>query len=107
MTFPATTKCMACHTTIAKDRPAIQKLAEFARSKEAIPWVRVYAVPPGITWSHRAHAKAGITCELCHGDVSKLTVMAKLMSVTTMDGCVGCHRDNHAEAGCEMCHPDR
>src|ERR1700722_9470211 len=31
MTFPATSKCLACHTTIAKDKPAIQKLAGFAK----------------------------------------------------------------------------
>jgi hypothetical protein len=28
MTFPATTVCMTCHSTIAKDKPAIMKLAE-------------------------------------------------------------------------------
>src|SRR5581483_11195421 len=42
MTFPATSTCMGCHMTVAKDRPAIMKLAEFARSNQAIPWVRVY-----------------------------------------------------------------
>ena len=44
MEFPETSRCMACHTTIAKDKPAIQKLAEFAKSKQPIPWARVYAV---------------------------------------------------------------
>ena len=28
MTFPPTSKCMQCHVTIAKDKPAIQKLAD-------------------------------------------------------------------------------
>jgi cytochrome c5 len=41
MTFPATSTCMECHVTIAKDKPAIQKLAEYAKSKQAVPWVRV------------------------------------------------------------------
>ena len=33
MTLPPTEKCMQCHGTIGKDKPAIQKLAEFARTK--------------------------------------------------------------------------
>src|SRR5713101_10051671 len=42
MTFPETGKCMLCHVTVAKNKPSIQKLAEYAKSKRVIPWVRVY-----------------------------------------------------------------
>src|SRR5579859_2929342 len=66
MTFPATSKCMECHVTIAKDKPSIQKLASYAKSQQAIPWVRVYTVLPGIAWTHRAHVTAGVKCETCH-----------------------------------------
>jgi len=59
MTFPATTVCMTCHSTIAKEKSAIVKLAEFARSGQPIPWQRVYLVTPGVTWSHRKHLAAG------------------------------------------------
>src|SRR5438270_7228280 len=31
MTFPATSKCMQCHVTVAKGKPSIQKLATFAK----------------------------------------------------------------------------
>jgi len=104
MTFPATSKCMACHTTIAQDRPAIQKLAEYARSKEPIPWVRVYVIPAEIFWNHRAHLAAGMKCEMCHGDVAKMDVMTKVTNVTTMNGCVECHAEHQANTGCEFCH---
>ena len=30
MTFPEPDKCMLCHVTVAKDKPSIQKLAEYA-----------------------------------------------------------------------------
>src|SRR5580693_3443936 len=60
MTFPPTSKCMQCHVTIAKDKPAIQKLATYASSNEPIPWVRVYKVLPGVAWSHRPHLAAGV-----------------------------------------------
>ena len=60
MTFPATSKCMQCHVTIAKEKPSIQKLAEYSKSKQPIPWVRVYTVLPGVVWKHRAHLEAGV-----------------------------------------------
>jgi hypothetical protein len=104
MTFPATAKCMVCHASIAKDRPSIQKLAEFAQAKQEVPWVRVYAVPAGTYWSHRSHTSAGQTCEQCHGDVRAMDRMAKVTDVTTMGGCVACHRQKKAGTGCEFCH---
>src|SRR5580700_2966637 len=53
MTFPATATCMNCHATIVTDRPAIKKLAQYAKSHQPILWARVYQVLPGITWTHR------------------------------------------------------
>src|SRR5580700_8592270 len=47
MTFPATEKCLQCHVTIAKDKPSIQKLTEYSKSQQPIPWVRVYTVLTG------------------------------------------------------------
>jgi len=104
MGIPQSSKCMACHASIAKDKPAIQKLSSFNQEKQPIPWVRVYSMSSTITWSHRNHLKAGLTCKLCHGDVAQLDVMTRLMNVTTMDGCVGCHKDNQADASCGVCH---
>jgi len=104
MEFPATAKCMACHTTIAKDKSSIQKLAEFAKSKQPIPWVRVYAVSAGVYWNHRAHLDAGVKCETCHGPVAQMDVMANVTNVTTMAGCVECHQQRNAGTGCEFCH---
>lgn len=104
MDFPATAKCMSCHATIAKDKPAIQKLAEFAKSKGPIPWVRVYVLPAGTYWNHRSHLDAGVKCETCHGQVAKMDVMENVTNVTTMAGCVDCHKQMKAGTGCEFCH---
>jgi hypothetical protein len=104
MTFPPVSFCMGCHATIAKDRPAIQKLAEYAKSKEPVPWVRVYSVAAAVYWSHRAHLETGLHCEDCHGQVADMDVVTKAKDVTSMQGCVECHRQNHAETGCEFCH---
>jgi hypothetical protein len=104
MTFVAASKCMACHATIAKARPTIQKLAESAKSKEPIPWVRVYSTAAGVYWSHRSHLEVGLKCDECHGQVAEMDVMAKVKEVTSMKGCIDCHRQHHAPIGCEFCH---
>lgn len=104
MTFPETSKCMQCHSTIAKDKPSIEKLATYASSKEPIPWVRVYKVLPGVAWSHRPHLGAGVKCETCHGPVPEMATMSEVTSVTTMYSCLNCHEMNHAKASCDTCH---
>jgi hypothetical protein len=104
MTFPATSTCMECHVTIAKEKPSIQKLAEYAKSKQAIPWVRVYTVLLGVAWNHRPHLEAGVKCEICHGQVRELEAMSEVTSVTTMYSCLNCHELNQAKAACDTCH---
>ena len=104
MTFPGTSTCMECHATIAKEKPAIQKLTEFAKSKQAIPWVRVYTVLPGVAWSHQPHMEAGVKCETCHGQVREMDAMSEVTSVTTMYVCLNCHEMNRAKTACDTCH---
>jgi hypothetical protein len=104
MTFPAASKCMECHVTIAKDSPSIQKLAEYAKSQKPIPWVRVYTVLPGVAWNHRSHLQAGVKCETCHGQVSQMEAMSEVTSVTTMYSCLSCHELSHAKSACDTCH---
>jgi hypothetical protein len=104
MTFPAVTTCMGCHNTIAKDKPAIIKLAGLAKLSEPIPWVRVYQVTPGVTWTHRKHLQAGMQCGMCHGDVAQLDAMAQTTSVTSMASCISCHAAHKAKTTCETCH---
>ena len=104
MTFPDTARCMQCHATIAKDKPSIQKLRTYAKSKQAVPWVRVYTVLPGVAWSHGPHLEAGWNCETCHGQVRGMEQMSEVTSVTTMYVCLNCHEVNHAKTACDTCH---
>jgi hypothetical protein len=107
MGLPESAKCMICHTTIAKDKPAIQELRNFAQSKQPIPWVRVYTLPAEVYWSHRPHVTAGMTCEACHGRVADMDVMARVTNVTTMQGCVDCHKEHKVNTGCNFCHDEK
>ena len=104
MTLPAAQTCMGCHAAVATDKPAIQQLAAFAKSGQPIPWKPVYSVPGFVYWSHRTHLEAGLTCEMCHGNVAQMDVISRTTNVTTMAGCVACHRKKEAPTGCETCH---
>ncbi len=104
MTFPATTTCMSCHLTVATNKPAIQKLASYSKSKQPIPWVRVYKVLPGVNWTHRKHLEAGMKCQMCHGQVQEMDRMSEATSVTTMGVCLKCHMDHGAPTVCQTCH---
>jgi len=95
---------MQCHVIIAKNKPAIQKLAAFSKAQKPIPWVRVYTVLPGVSWTHRAHLEAGVKCETCHGQVAQMDAMSEVTSVTTMYSCLNCHELNHAKTACYTCH---
>ncbi|HLJ16532.1 MAG TPA: cytochrome c3 family protein [Bryobacteraceae bacterium] len=106
MGIPAAAKCMACHITIAKDKPPIQKLASFAASKQPIPWVRVYQIPSYVDFSHRTHLEAGAKCENCHGPVAERDALWREGNIS-MGGCMDCHRRNKASIDCTYCHDAR
>lgn len=124
MGFPATSMCMQCHATAAVDRPTVQKLAQYAKSKDPVPWVRVYTIRPshagevheayerssGVAWSHGKHLAAGLTCEACHGPVAEMDAMAEVTSAASKGGCLTCHSPRAAAAtkakstACATCH---
>jgi hypothetical protein len=107
MTYPPTVVCMGCHQAIATDRPSIQKLAEFAKTGEPIPWVRVYRVPDYVYWRHGTHLEAEVTCAECHGPVAVRDVIAVETNVTRMLGCVTCHDKRQSYTDCAACHAPR
>jgi hypothetical protein len=104
MTFPATQTCMSCHIAVASDTPAIESLHAFSASGNEIPWVRVYTVTPGVTWSHKAHLDAGAQCETCHGDISQAEAVSETTSVLAMATCISCHQAREAATDCVICH---
>jgi len=102
--FPPAAACMTCHAAVAADKPSIQTLAAHAASGEPIPWVRVYEVLPGVTWSHEPHLAAGVGCGACHGNVAELDAMSMTTGVTAMASCIGCHESRSASTECATCH---
>ena len=104
MTFPATAKCVSCHIAAATDTPAIMSLHAYSESKDAIPWVRVYAVTKGVTWNHRAHLNSGAQCETCHGDISQADAVSETKATLAMASCISFHESRAANTACITCH---
>ena len=126
--LPSVARCMGCHKITAADRPEIQKLAGYAQRGEPIPWVRVFKVPEFTVFPHKAHVRAEIACQTCHGPVETMTTVAArtgprlshdLLHLVglrpappplTMGWCVDCHRRENATRGrsapldCVACH---
>ena len=126
--LPSVERCMGCHKIVAADKPEIKKLAEYQAKKESIPWVRVNKLPEFTYFPHKAHIRAGLKCQGCHGPVETMTTYAaetgpKLSvdllnlvgfrpapSPLSMGWCVECHRQQnqtegrHAPLECVTCH---
>jgi hypothetical protein len=88
--LPTESKCYACHRQISATNPEIDKLVAYVKSGRPIPWVPVAILPDFVYFSHRPHIAAGLNCEDCHGEVSRMTVaQPKQMN---MGWCLNCHR---------------
>ena len=101
--IPQAAVCMECHQTMATSNPGVQKLAEYAKNSETIPWVRVYQLPSFVTFSHKMHLTHGNTCEECHGPVAQRDQLFQEEDIS-MAACLNCHRAKKASVECNTCH---
>ncbi|HXH84769.1 MAG TPA: cytochrome c3 family protein [Candidatus Tectomicrobia bacterium] len=126
--LPSVERCMGCHKITAADRPEIKKLAEYAASGKPIPWTRVYKIPEFTYFPHKAHVRAEVACQTCHGPVETMTTVGARTGPTlandllllaglrpdppplSMGWCIDCHRRENASRGtqapldCVTCH---
>jgi hypothetical protein len=126
--IPSVERCMGCHRITAADRPEIQKLADYANRREPIPWVRVYKLPEFTYFPHKAHVRAEVGCQDCHGPVESMTTVGAVTGPNlvndllhlvglrpsppplSMGWCVDCHREQNATRNtqapldCVACH---
>jgi hypothetical protein len=93
--IPALGTCMNCHSIVKLDSPHIQTLRAAYFEKKPIEWVRVHELPDYVYFPHKRHVLKGIDCQVCHGDVQKMTRVEQKASMT-MGWCMECHRGKTA-----------
>ena len=106
--LPSPEKCWGCHQQVQKQSPELDKLAAFVKAGKSIPWVPVAIQPDFVHFNHRPHIAAGVACETCHGDLTKMTV-AEPQKGQNMGWCLDCHKKMAPEkwvrlSDCATCH---
>src|SRR5213594_1355273 len=71
--LPSVARCMGCHKIAGAALPEVKKLAEYYARGEPIPWVRVNKLPEFTYFPHKAHLRANVKCQTCHGPVETMT----------------------------------
>jgi hypothetical protein len=106
--IPGVKTCMGCHEfmeDLAKEKPEVQKILDYSKRNEEIPWQRVYGWPEEshVRFNHAPHIRSKVDCATCHGDVPSMTVATRVMS-HSMGFCVSCHEQRKASNDCLTCH---
>src|SRR2546427_11764015 len=105
---------MGCHRITGPALQEMKKDARYYARGEPIPWVRVNKLPEFAYFPHKAHIRARVTCQTCHGPVETMTTFGAetgprltndLLTLVAlrpaprpraMARCVDCNRRQHA-----------
>ncbi len=84
-----------------------------AKGQGPIRWNLIHRVPDFVYFDHRAHVRAGVDCQKCHGAIESMERVRQYSNLS-MGWCVNCHRDAHANGikgqpaspsiDCSACH---
>jgi hypothetical protein len=98
--------CMECHNEAITKNPQEEKIRQFAKKGEEIPWKRIYGEPDHVFFSHRRHVVLGkLQCQTCHGNIAERERPPSRPWVNmTMNWCMNCHTKNKVTNDCLACH---
>jgi hypothetical protein len=131
--IPGVKTCVRCHEEVIYRMPEKDKIQEYRKSGQEIPWSRVYRIKSDIYgldrllygipnrvighvyggkdpiyFSHRRHTAIGkVQCKECHGDVANMEKPITQLSVEIeMDRCMSCHQaqEKKVSVDCADCH---
>jgi len=111
--LPTQTKCWGCHQqlSITQTSEKLKPLVQAVENNQPLQWVPVAIVPDFVHYNHRPHIAAGINCEECHGDLTKVDVYENPQKLN-MGFCLNCHRERSQDdpelrtklTDCGTCH---
>jgi hypothetical protein len=104
--MPDIATCLQCHQEAVTKSPEEEKIRQFARKGEEIPWKHVYKEPDYVFYSHRRHAILGkISCQTCHGNIGNSErPPSRPYAAMTMRWCMACHTQRKVTNDCIACH---
>jgi hypothetical protein len=106
--IPEVETCMGCHGALVagkseQGKKDIEKLKEYYKNGQPIPWVKVHVMPDYLKFNHKRHVKAGVSCQECHGQIPEMEKVERVSSMK-MGWCIDCHRQRGASIDCLVCH---
>jgi hypothetical protein len=104
--IPDLNTCLECHKEPATKSKEEEKIRQFKKKGEEIPWRRIYEEPDHVFFSHRRHVVLGkIPCQACHGKIGQSErPPTKPWVKMTMKWCMDCHAKNKVTNDCLACH---
>ena len=104
--MPNITICLECHKEPITKSPEEEKIRQFQKKGQEIPWRRIYEEADHVFFSHRRHAVLGkLQCQTCHGDIGQIErPPTKPWVKMTMKWCMDCHTKNKVTNDCLACH---
>lgn len=100
---PPRDTCAMCHEAIDPEKPPERRAAAlFTKTGDyrAAPFSRL---DPEVRFAHGVHAKAGVTCVQCHGDVAPTAAVPATVRVSKKR-CLECHAQRRVRDDCAACH---
>ena len=88
---PGPDTCMHCHGKLYTRAALLAPVREAWEAGAPMTWQRVHDLPDFVFFDHAIHARAGVDCFECHGDVGRMPLAAKAEPLT-MSWCLDCQR---------------
>lgn len=104
--MPTKADCMDCHNLPLTESAEIERLDSVLPGAPEMPFRFVGLLPQNVVFPHGLHAKAGVSCETCHGSAARID--SGYRPKVRMEDCLTCHRGERgfpkASTDCARCH---
>lgn len=100
---PPSESCQLCHDGIDPDKPVAQRAAALFTPEGAYRAAPISRLDPEVRFAHDRHARAGVHCTACHGDVAGTSTVPASVRVEKA-ACLRCHTEQRVRDDCTTCH---